>query len=275
MVRWKKMGRSGNVQDRRGMRPKLAVGGIGGVILVIAALVLGVDPSLLLSGGDGAGPPAAEVGGAPPADDEDAQFVSAILASTEDVWGQVFRESGATYREPQLVLFEEAVQSRCGMAGAAVGPFYCPVDETVYLDLSFFRELARRFGAPGDFARAYVIGHEVGHHVQTLTGRSQQVRDAQRGLDQSQANALSVQLELQADCYAGVWAARADAQRDILEPGDVEEGLGAAAAIGDDAIQRQTQGTVRPESFTHGSSEQRVRWFRMGIESGDPAACEV
>jgi predicted metalloprotease len=210
--------------------------------------------------------------GAP--DDPLAEFVSVVLADTEDTWRVLFAELGATYREPVLVLFTDAVQSACGFAQSAMGPFYCPADERIYIDLGFYRELRDRFQAPGDFAQAYVIAHEVGHHAQNLLGISQQVQSA-RTASADAANALSVRLELQADCFAGVWANHADRVRQILESGDVEEGLNAASAIGDDRLQRQSSGRVVPDSFTHGSSAQRVRWFERGLEQGQLAACDT
>jgi hypothetical protein len=235
-------------------------------------LVLGGDPGALLqTTGGGAPPPAAPI----PAEDEAAQFISAMLASTEDVWSALFARSGATYREPTLVLFDEAVDSACGFGAAATGPFYCPADGKVYLDLGFFRELAR-LGGPGDFAAAYVVGHEVGHHVQSLTGIADRVRRGQAGSrSTADQNALQVRMELQADCLAGVWAHHADRTRGILEPGDVEEGLGAAEAIGDDRLARSAGRRVSPESFTHGSAAERRRWLLTGIESGDPDACDT
>jgi uncharacterized protein len=276
-MRWQGGRRSSNVQDRRGRGGLIAGGGIGAVVLTIVALLLGVDPRGLPTGGGGA--PADEVAPGSPDQftgvDEEADFVSAVLADTEDTWNAIFSERGLSYREPQLVLFENAVQSACGFAQSAVGPFYCPADQTVYLDLAFFRELHQRFGAPGDFARAYVIAHEVGHHVQTLLGISDEVRAAQSRSSQREANALQVRMELQADCLSGLWAFHADRERQVLEPGDIEEALGAAAAIGDDRLQRQTQGQVVPESFTHGTSAQRMEWFRRGFESGNPDACDT
>ena len=258
------------------MRGALPIGGglgIGGVVLllVISALT-GQNPADLINvtGTGGETGPA----GAPPGDDQASVFMQEVLADTEDTWGALFRERGATYQPPVLVLFTQATQSACGLGQSAMGPFYCPADQKVYLDLSFFDELARRFGAPGDFAQAYVIAHEIGHHVQTITGLSQRVQSARRGLSESESNELSVQQELQADCYAGVWAHYA-AQRGRLEPGDAEEGLQAAAAIGDDRLQQQTQGRVVPESFTHGSSEQRVSWLRRGMNSGQLEACDT
>jgi predicted metalloprotease len=203
------------------------------------------------------------------------QFVSVVLADTEDTWNTLFRENGQNYREPGLVLFSDAVQSACGFAQAAVGPFYCPSDQKVYIDLSFFRDLQQRFRAPGDFAQAYVIAHEVGHHVQTLMGISAEVQQMSSRLSRTDANTLSVRQELQADCFAGIWAHHAQQQRQILERGDIEEALGAASAIGDDRLQRQSQGYVAPESFTHGSSAQRVRWFTRGFQSGDLRECDT
>ncbi len=260
-------------------------GGFGLIALVILALVFGVDPSVLLQTGGGM------PGGAPssyaPADAprspaqqsaeeaELAEFVSAVLASTEDTWQAVFAAAGRTYEEPRLVLFSGAVQSACGYADAAVGPFYCPRDQKVYLDLEFFSELQRRFRAPGDFAQAYVIAHEIGHHVQNLLGIAPRVEAARRQASPVEANRLSVMMELQADCLAGVWAHQAHATGAILEPGDIEEALNAASAIGDDRLQRQTQGYVVPDAFTHGSAEQRVRWFRRGFDKGDMRACDT
>jgi predicted metalloprotease len=207
--------------------------------------------------------------------DELGQFASVVLLDTEQTWGRVFAQDGSRYREPVMVLFSGAVRSACGFNSAATGPFYCPADGKLYLDLTFFDQLDRRFGAPGDFAQAYVIAHEVGHHVQNLTGISDQVERARRTSSRARANELSVRMELQADCLAGVWAHHAHRERQLLEPGDVEEGLRAAAAIGDDSIQRNTTGRIQPESWTHGSSEQRVTWLRRGIESGDPDACNT
>lgn len=267
------MRRSENVEDRRGRGGIAVGGGIGVLVLALIAVLLGADPRQILDVVTESPPSSRVARDSPPPDDETARFVSAVLGSTEDVWNELFAARGAEYREPRLVLFEDAVRSACGFQSAATGPFYCPPDQAVYLDLGFFRDLARMGGA-GDFAAAYVIGHEVGHHVQNLAGTSDEVREAQRRRPGT-ANALSVRLELQADCYAGVWAARADRERAILEPGDVEEGLGAAAAIGDDRLQRRAGDAVRPESFTHGSSEQRRRWLSRGLETGDPTACDT
>jgi predicted metalloprotease len=251
-------------------------GGIGTIILVLVLLVLGVDPQALLQqlpppgAGGGGGGGNAQVP-LDPAQEEQKEFVGVVLADTEDVWNELFASQlGQPYQEPELVLFTEAVRSGCGFAGAAVGPFYCPADAKVYLDLSFFQELSDRFGAEGDFARAYVVAHEIGHHVQNLLGISGEVsRRQQAARSEEEANRWSVRLELQADFLAGVWAHHADRMKDILEPGDLAEALQAANAIGDDTLQRQTQGQVVPDSFTHGSSEQRVRWFRLGYETGD------
>jgi predicted metalloprotease len=279
MVQWRGRRRSGNVEDRRGMRPGgLAVGGGIGTVLVVLLIsfLTGTDPTEVAqviqpTGGGGPQQPA----GTPPPDDEQAAFVSVILADTEETWGQLMPQLGGSYQEPRLVLFSDAVDSACGMASAAVGPFYCPPDTRVYVDLTFFRELDQRFGAPGDFGRAYVIAHEVGHHVQNLLGITDQVHAQRERLSERDGNRLSVALELQADCFAGVWAHHAETRRDLLEPGDAEEGLAAAAAVGDDRIQRRTQGQVVPESFTHGSAEQRMSWFRRGFESGDPRHCNT
>ena len=267
---------SGNVEDRRGMGMVGGGLGVGGIVIAVIAYFLGFDPGTVMNAVEQVAPQG-ETREAPkgaPAD-EMGQFVSKILGSTEDVWGKLLQQSNSQYRPPTLVLYDGQVRSACGMGQAAMGPFYCPGDEKLYIDFAFFRDLQTRFRAPGDFAQAYVIAHEVGHHVQTLLGTSQDVHERQQAVSKEKANALSVRLELQADCYAGVWAHHADRARQILEQGDVEEGLNAAAAIGDDNIQRKTQGTVVPESFTHGSSEQRVRWFRTGLESGAVDACDT
>jgi hypothetical protein len=283
-MRWQGRRESTNVEDVRGRGARMGRGaglGCGGVILVVVvAYLTGQDPLALLQVAEQVqGPPSASVDRGAPAGapaDELGKFASVVLASTEDVWGQIFTEAGQTYRPPRLTLFSEMVQSACGMNSAAVGPFYCPPDERVYLDLSFFDELGRRFGAPGDFAAAYVIAHEVGHHVQNLLGYSDRVSRAQQNAaSQQEANELSVRLELMADCFAGVWAYHAHRQQQLLEPGDIEEGLRAAAAIGDDRLQKMATGRVQPDSFTHGSSEQRVQWLQRGMESGDPDACET
>lgn len=263
--------RSQHVEDRRGsgLGRGIAGGGIGVVLIAVVAMFLGVDPGVVLQG---LTEPQVAVDEQPAADDPARDFVAAVLGSTEDTWGELFAQSERVYRKPTLVLFTGAVRSACGFAQAAVGPFYCPADGKLYIDLAFFRDLQHRFGAPGDFAQAYVIAHEVGHHVQSLLGIADRTRAAQRGASMNAANDASVRLELQADCLAGVWAGR---NPDILEAGDIEEGLAAAAAVGDDRIQMQSQGYVAPESFTHGSAAQRARWFRMGLESGSPARCDT
>jgi hypothetical protein len=269
---------SDNIEDRRGSGGMLvAGGGIGTVVLVLLALFFGFDPSVILQGDAPTSPPATQApapSASPHGNDELRDFVATVLADTEDTWRPLFRDIGREYRDPKLVLFSSAVQSACGIAGAATGPFYCPQDQKVYLDLDFFRALRDRFRAPGDFAQAYVIAHEVGHHVQKLLGISDRVM-AERGRGGAQGNAASVRLELQADCLAGVWAYHANRARHVLEAGDIEEALGAAAAIGDDRLQRQTGGRVAPETFTHGTSQQRVRWFTRGIESGDLRQCDT
>jgi len=257
--------------------PALGCGGL--LIVIVIALVAGVDPREILGLLGGSGQVSTEPG-LPPATgtptDQLGQFASVVLADTETRWGEIFAASGARYEPPTLVLFEQAVESACGFSTSATGPFYCPLDHKVYLDLSFFDELDRRFGASGDFASAYVIAHEVGHHVQNLQGLSDQVRRAQeRAGSQEEANALSVRLELQADCLAGVWGHHANRERDFIEPGDFEEGLRAASAIGDDRLQRGSRGTVQPESFTHGSAEQRASWLKRGLQSGDASACDT
>jgi uncharacterized protein len=277
-MRWGGARRSENIEDRRGvpMSRGLAGGGIGLLVLLLLALLFGIDPRVLLQGDPGVGPPPVErPAQAPPANDPVREFVSLVLADTEDTWKELFRRMNRTYQEPRLVLFSDAVESACGFAQAAVGPFYCPVDGQLYLDVSFFRDLRDRFGAPGDFAQAYVIAHEVGHHVQTLLGISEEVMSMRQRMSPAEGNALQVRMELQADCFAGVWARNAHEQRQRLEEGDVEEGLNAAAAIGDDRLQRQSRGYVTPESFTHGSAAQRVRWFKRGLNTGDPRQCDT
>jgi uncharacterized protein len=276
---------SQNVEDRRGMgmpRGGIAVGGgLGTVVLVLLALLFGVDPSVILSGGGGAPPeanrPAITDGRTPGgvSDDQARRFVSRVVATTEDVWRDVFAQGGRRYEEPTLVLFSGATQSACGFAQAAVGPFYCPADQKLYIDLRFLADMQDRLGARGDFAMAYVVAHEVGHHVQNLIGILPRVDRVRRQVSEGESNALSVRLELQADCFAGVWARRAEEARPMLERGDIEEGLNAAAAVGDDRLQRASRGMVVPESFTHGSSRQRVTWFRRGLESGETRACDT
>ncbi len=271
-MQWRGRRQSGNIEDRRGIGGRgLAIGGGGGIVAIVAVvlvLLLGGDPSTVLqqspltpstvSSGTGTGQA-----------DEASQFVSVVLASTEDVWNEQFRLLGETYQAPRLVLFSGTVQTPSGFASAASGPFYSPADRKVYIDLSFFQELTTRFGAPGDFAEAYVIAHEVGHHVQKLLGIMDQVDAAQAGASEARKNELSVRLELQADFFAGLWAHYAQTEMGLLEPGDIEEGLAAAAAIGDDRLQMQAQGYVVPDAFTHGTSEQRARWFKLGYDTGD------
>jgi uncharacterized protein len=264
--------RSSNIEDRRGVGvPLVAGGGIGTVVLLVLALFFGFDPGALFQAEE----PAPDAPATSPRGDEGRDFVAVVLADTEDTWAELFRQMNREYRDPKLVLFTGSVQSACGIAGAAVGPFYCPGDHKLYLDLDFFRALRTRFGAPGDFAQAYVIAHEVGHHVQTLLGISERAMTARPRGDGAGANALAVRQELQADCFAGVWAHHANRTRQILEGGDLEEALNAAAAIGDDRLQRQTAGRVAPESFTHGTSAQRVRWFRRGFDSGAVGQCDT
>ncbi|HEX6281923.1 MAG TPA: neutral zinc metallopeptidase [Nitrososphaera sp.] len=278
-MRWRNPRKSDNIEDRRGMRvPLKAVGGgIGGLILLVIAILFGADPGTVLNDNTFTDV-ASNYEGAPlSAEDRQlADFVSVVLADTEDTWNEIFSAENLEYPEPTLVLFSGAVESACGFAQSAVGPFYCPVDEKVYIDLSFYRDLRDRYGAPGDFAQAYVIAHEVGHHVQNLLGIMEQVHSAQQqASSQVDANRLSVLLELQADCFSGVWAHNADRSRDILEQGDIEEGLNAASSIGDDRLQMESQGQVTPDSFTHGSSVQRVSWFERGLESGDINSCNT
>lgn len=294
-MRWRGGRRSNNIEDQRGRRATMGAAGaapallrflplllrtkvgriilIGGVVLVFGGQMLGVDMLSLLTGGG------ATYQEAPPQQDEVerevVEFVSVVLADTEETWHGIFPRIGRQYREPKLVLFRGSFNSACGYATAAVGPFYCPGDQKLYLDLSFFRDLAVRHDAPGDFAQAYVIAHEVGHHVQTLLGISEQVRAAGRGRGKAEMNALSVKQELQADCFAGLWGHAANRERQLLDPGDLEEALQAAAAIGDDRLQREAGGRVVPDSFTHGTSDQRVHWFRVGFESGDFSACDT
>ena len=288
MVKWRGRRRSDNVEDRRGAVGAAGAAGLIGLllrfiigrfgfrgILVLAVIGIGlyaagVDPIALVQGGA-----VQQASPLEPIDDETLEFVETVTAETEDIWSAVFAEEGYEYEEPRVVLFSDNDRSACGVASARMGPFYCPLDKTVYFDPSFFNELAKRFDAPGDFAAVYVIAHEVGHHVQTITGISAQVREIQSRATKVEANALQVRMELQADCYAGVFANRAERASDFLDEGDLEEGLRAAAAIGDDTLQRQAGRQVRQESFTHGSSAQRVRWFRAGFESGDEDRCDT
>ncbi len=273
--------RSTNVEDQRGIgtRTGIAGGGIGILIIVVVALMLGADPGTVLSGisGEDTGslgqvsPPATQTA-------EEAQladFVSIVLADTEDTWAVIFNEYGQGYEQPKLVLFSGGVESGCGYAQSAMGPFYCPADHKVYIDLDFYRELKNQYGAPGDFAQAYVIAHEVGHHVQNLDGKMSQIQRLQGRSDKATANKLSVMLELQADCYAGVWANQANRARGIIEPGDIEEALNAAAKIGDDTLQKESQGYVVPDSFTHGTAAQRMQWFSAGYKTGDVSTCAI
>lgn len=269
---WRGQRQSENIEDRRGMsRGGMAIGGgLGGIVLLVIALLMGADPSQLLEQlpSQDAGPRTQSSRSTTPEEEERKQFVATVLANTEDVWTDLFRQTGRQYREPKLVLFGGEVESACGLAGAAVGPFYCPGDEKVYLDLSFLSELHKRFRAPGDFAEAYVIAHEVGHHIQRLLGTMDKVDAARGRLREAENNQLSIRLELQADFLAGVWAHYAQ-KKGVLEAGDMEEALGAASAVGDDRLQKEAQGYAVPDSFTHGTSEQRIRWFRKGFDSGD------
>jgi hypothetical protein len=306
-MRWQGRRQSSNIEDRRGSRVRRTTGystgprvripsagrtvrtggsGIGGIVLLIVLFFvlrfLGIDPlAILAGGGDGFGPTIpqtqTQTTGAPAGpvrNDETTQFVATILAETEDVWGGIFEANGKSYREPVLVLFEDRVSSACGFASAASGPFYCPNDSKLYIDLSFYDELARRFGASGDFAQAYVLAHEVGHHVQNLIGVLPQFNRMRQTMSQADANALSVRVELQADCFAGIWG-HYTAQKGLLESGDLEEALNAATQIGDDTIQRRTQGYVVPDSFNHGTSAQRREWFKRGFDSGRLEDCDT
>lgn len=268
---------SGNVEDRRrGGLPVAGKGiGIGTLVLALVAMYFGIDPSVVLNSGLVGGQPAVERSTPPPADDEMARFVSMVLADTEDTWHGLFQQAGKTYQEPRLVLYTGSTPTACGTGQAAMGPFYCPGDQKVYIDLAFYQDLRERFQAPGDFAQAYVIAHEVGHHVQHQLGISDKVQAARQRVGETEGNRLSVKLELQADCLAGVWAHHADKARQVLESGDVEEAMTAASAIGDDRLQKQAQGYAVPDSFTHGSSEQRMRWFRRGLEQGRVAGCDT
>jgi len=280
-MRWQMGRRSDNIEDRRGVpvgRGAAVGGGLGTLVLVLLAMYFGVDPSVILQSTNPGGQtpaPGVQQQQRAAGDDQLKDFVSVILADTEDTWGELFQRMGRQYQRPHLVLFSGAVQSACGFAEAAVGPFYCPGDRKLYIDLSFYRDLRDKLGAPGDFAQAYVIAHEVGHHVQNLLGIAERIHSAQTRRSKTEGNALQVRMELQADCLAGVWASNAQRARQILEAGDIEEGLNAASAIGDDRLQRQSMGRVVPESFTHGSSAQRVRWFKRGIDTGDPGQCDT
>ena len=272
---------SGNIEDRRGMRPvRTGVGlSLGGVLFLVVLSLLGINPLPFLGVATQAPQVEMQESAQPyqesPEEATLRQMTSVVLADTEDTWNALLPQYGAQYVEPTLVLFSDAVQSGCGAAQSQMGPFYCPRDQSVYIDMSFYNDLSQRFGAPGDFAQAYVIAHEVGHHVQNLLGTAEKVQAAQQRAGQADANALSVRMELQADCYAGVWAHHASRSRQLLEAGDVEEGLNAASAIGDDRLQHMSQGHVVPDAFTHGSSEQRVRWFRQGLQAGTLEACDT
>jgi len=272
-MRWKDGRRSSNVEDQRGSGlNKVAIGGAGTLTILLIGLLMGADPGSLLEvvteqGGSSATFTAAE--------NESADFVSVVLADTEDTWLTIFEQQGKIYQQPKLVIFSGGVNSACGFAGTATGPFYCSGDQKVYIDLSFYDELKNQLGAPGDFAQAYVIAHEVGHHVQNLMGTLDRIHTIQRQSDEVTANKYSVMLELQADCYSGVWAYHADTSRHIIEEGDIEEAMNAAAKIGDDALQKQSQGHVVPDSFTHGTSAQRMKWFNAGFKSGNIASCDT
>lgn len=279
-MRWRDRRGSQNVEDRRGsgFARKAGGGGIGVIVLALVAMYFGVDPSIILNQGGsmlgGSGTDAVQY--QPTAEEEElAGFVAVVLADTEDAWNKLFERMGRRYQEPKLVLFSGSVSSACGLGQAAMGPFYCPADQKAYIDLSFYRDLKSRYQAPGDFAQAYVIAHEIGHHVQNLLGISGKVQQAKQRLSKAEANALSVKLELQADCLSGVWAHDADRTRQLLESGDIEEALNAASAIGDDRLQQQTRGYVIPETFTHGTSAQRVFWFKTGLKEGEIDACNT
>jgi predicted metalloprotease len=283
--------RSQNIEDIRGQAPRRGMGrgggmklGLGGMLLaLVASYFLGIDPRVVMglvqvgsqvtgaAGGQAAAPAATP--GTPT--DQGGDFVAAVLGDTEDTWGEIFRAAGSRYEQPRLVLFSNEVVSGCGPASSGAGPFYCPADRKIYIDLAFYRELETDFKAPGDFAKAYVLAHEVGHHVQTITGTSEKVRAAQSRAREAEKNMLQVMMELQADCYAGIWAHHANRSRQILESGDVEEALGAAAAVGDDTIQKRVRGHVVPESFTHGSAQQRQAWFTKGLQAGTLEACDT
>ncbi|MGH1485742.1 MAG: KPN_02809 family neutral zinc metallopeptidase [Cellvibrionaceae bacterium] len=297
-MRWKRGRRSQNIEDRRGQRPtRMGMGGGGNspllrllpmllgrrfgkygifiVLAIVGAQYLGINIPFLSGNSSNFSAGQSQSQAINPAQQELADFVSVVLADTEDTWNPIFQQLGKQYKEPRLVLFSGSVRSACGMASSAVGPFYCPADQKVYIDLSFYNDLKNRHGAPGDFAQAYVIAHEVGHHVQTLLGISNQVHQAKSKMSKVQANQLSVRQELQADCFSGIWAHHANRARQVIEPGDIEEALTAASAIGDDTLQKQAQGYVRPESFTHGSAEQRVRWFKQGLQTGNVKNCDT
>lgn len=279
-MRWRGGRRSSNIEDRRGQSavPKVLGGGIGTIVVILVAMYFGVDPAPLLQGMQ-SGSQASSSGTRPSAEDLKndplADMVSVVVASTEDVWTEIFAAQGQKYDPPALVMFTGTTRSACGLGQAAMGPFYCPADRKAYIDLGFYDQMRTRFNAPGDFAQAYVIAHEIGHHVQNLLGVSGEVHSMKQQMSKADGNELSVKLELQADCFAGVWANRADRARNILESGDVEEALNAASAIGDDTLQRQSGRAIVPESFTHGTSAQRQKWFRIGLKSGNPDDCNT
>ena len=279
-MRWRGGRRSSNIEDRRGSRATTGIlgGGIGTIVLILVAMYFGVDPTFMIEGMQSTST-SSSVGTQPTEEDLKndpmADMIAVVIGDTEDVWREIFAATGQRYVAPTLVMFTGATRSACGMGQAAMGPFYCPADQKAYIDLSFYDDMRTRFKAPGDFAQAYVIAHEIGHHVQNLLGISGKVHSMKQQVSKVEGNQLSVRLELQADCFAGVWAHRADKARNILESGDVEEALNAASAIGDARLQRQSRGTVVPESFTHGTSEQRPRWFRTGLESGNPDSCNT
>jgi predicted metalloprotease len=279
-MRWKTGRRSSNVEDRRGRKISgggIKGGGIGIVLLALVGMYFGIDPSIILNSNllqDGGTQQQTERV-ANPEEDRLADFVSVVLADTEDTWETIFREGGSIYEKPKLILFTGSVKSACGFAQSATGPFYCPADRNVYIDLGFYKELKNKLNAPGDFAQAYVVAHEIGHHVQNLLGISEKVQARRASISDTDYNKLSVKLELQADCFAGIWANHANRVRNILEPGDVEEALNAASMIGDDHLQKQSRGYVVPDSFTHGSSAQRVQWFRTGLQSGNINSCNT
>ena len=280
-MRWQDGRRSTNVEDRRGSRipGRVKGGSIGILLLALVGMYFGIDPSIILNMGESVQVSQPGQSGAPVEQTEEdrqlAEFVSVVLADTEDVWKEQFRAAGQTYAEPNLVLFSGAVQSACGFAEAAMGPFYCPGDGKVYIDLSFYRELKRNMNAPGDFAQAYVIAHEVGHHVQNLLGLSRQMEAMRRQVSKTEYNRLSVKMELQADCFAGLWAHHAHRARQVVEPGDIDEALNAASQIGDDRLQKQQRGYVTPDSFTHGTAAQRVSWFQRGYQTGRFDNCDT
>lgn len=279
-MRWRGGRRSSNIEDRRGQRasPKLLGGGVGTIAIVLVAWYFGIDPTPLLETVQ-SGSQSSQPGTQPTAEDLKndplADMVSVVVADTEDVWTEIFAAQGQRYEAPKLVMFSGATRSACGLGQATMGPFYCPADKNAYIDLNFYDQMRTRFKAPGDFAQAYVIAHEIGHHVQNLLGISGKVHAMKQQASQAEGNALSVRLELQADCFAGVWANRADRARNIIEDGDVDEALNAASAIGDDTLQKQSGRGVVPESFTHGTAAQRQQWFRTGLQNGDPDACNT